>query len=111
MFKFNKELVFYDEKIAPICLVADLLGFITLGVYVVLGPLLSPAVTAVVLKVASHFSGVAVLLSVAFLFVWMKISWDILRYSIKRSKRWLIVLTHVVNIAYIVSVVEWDLPM
>ncbi len=111
MFKFNKELVFYDEKIAPICLVADLLGFISLGAYVVLGPLLSPEVTAVILKVASHFQSVAIILFLVFLFVWIKIASEILRYSIKRSKRWLIVLTHIVNIAYIVSVVEWDLPM
>ena len=111
MFKFNKELVFYDEKIAPICLVADLLGFITLGVYVVLGPLLSPDVTAVILKVALHFQSVAVLLFLAFFIVWLWVSGYVWKYSIVRSKKALIVITHIVNIAYMLTAIECDLPM
>ena len=108
MFKFKKELVFYDEKIAPVCIAADLLGFISMGVYMLFNEFLSPDIAAILNKATTVFIDTAFLLSAVFFFVWGWVKSAMWRYSIVRSKKVLIIFTHILNLIYDIILVESD---
>ena len=106
MFKFNKELVFYDEKLAPICIVADLLGIVSITAYYFLGAVLPYDAIIALNRVTMGFVSVACLLVVAFFVVWIWVWGKVRQYTITRQKKGLIVFTHILNLLYAIIVVE-----
>ncbi len=111
MFNFNKELVFYDEKLAPFCIAADLLGIVSIAAYTFLGAVLPYDAAIALNRVTNGFVSVAALLVVVFFVVWIWVFGKLRKYPITREKKGLIVFTHILNLLYAVILVESKFPL